>query len=74
MPGNVPAWALTELAGGDERVIAELANAGLIAPFYGDIGSELYCIHPLTRAHALDNQDRTSDDGNTGARSQIRAG
>jgi len=74
IPGQVPAWALTELAGGDEKVISELTGAGLIAPVYENTASEFYGIHPLTRAHAIENQQPSSDDGKTDALGQIRAG
>jgi DNA-binding SARP family transcriptional activator len=57
MPGNVPAWALTELAGGDERVIAELMGVGLIAPLHEVIAVELYGIHSLIRTYAAAQPD-----------------
>ena len=57
MPGNVPAWALVELAGGDERVISELISAGLIAPVRADNDREFYAIHQLIRLYAAEQTD-----------------
>lgn len=61
MPGDIPGWALDEIAGGDPQAAAELADAGLISPA-GDAGPR-YRVHPLTRAFAL--QQLTAAPGQT---------
>jgi DNA-binding SARP family transcriptional activator len=58
MPDNVPAWALAELAGGDEGVVSELISAGLIASAHADVGTEIYSIHQLTRAYVVASADQ----------------
>jgi DNA-binding SARP family transcriptional activator len=58
MPENVPAWALSELAGGDEGVVSELISAGLISSACAHTDTELYSIHQLTRAYAVDQAEK----------------
>ena len=74
MPGQVQAWALAELAGGDEGVISELISVGLIAPVRSDSDGEFYSIHQLTRAFAADIHERAPDGRGAGPAGEIRAG
>lgn len=81
LPGDVPAWTLTELAAGhpanlaagDADVAAVLTAAGLIAPAAAQSGLGCYHMHPLVRAYAAqrlaEHTDVTAD-----ALSRVRAG
>jgi DNA-binding SARP family transcriptional activator/tetratricopeptide (TPR) repeat protein len=73
LPGEVPAWALTELADGDSAVPDKLAGAGLLAPARAEISGRRYRIHPLTRAFAAE-YGREQGAYHDQALSRLRAG
>ncbi len=54
MPGEIPGWALAELADGDSKAALELAAVGLLAPAQAEVGGARFRVHPLTRAYAIE--------------------
>jgi DNA-binding SARP family transcriptional activator len=52
LPGDVPGWALAEIAEGDPKVADQLASVGLVAPAQADTTDLRYRLDPLTRAYA----------------------
>ena len=73
IPGEIPAWALTELADGDSTVGDRLASAGLLMPAHVEVAGKRYQMHTLTRAYA---RERATDcfDGGARALARLRAG
>jgi tetratricopeptide (TPR) repeat protein len=56
MPGEIPAWALTELADGDSGVAERLGAVGLLASGQVEAGGRHYRMHPLTRAYGREQE------------------
>jgi DNA-binding SARP family transcriptional activator len=54
VPGEIPRWALTELAQGDDSVADRLAGVGLLMPATAEESGQRYRMHPLVRAYALE--------------------
>jgi DNA-binding SARP family transcriptional activator len=73
IPGEIPAWALAELADGDGRVGDTLAGVGLLAPARVEIAGKRYRMHSLVRAYARE-QGSQGDDSCTEALARLRAG
>jgi DNA-binding SARP family transcriptional activator len=73
MPGEIPGWALGELADGDRSVADKLAAVGLLTPASAEVSGQRYRIHPLVRAFAL---ERAGDDaqGDVDRAARLRAG
>lgn len=73
IPGEIPAWALTELADGDSTVGDRIAAVGLLMPARVEVAGRRYQMHALVRAYA---RERTSDcdDSGAGALARLRAG
>ena len=73
VPGEIPAWALTELADGDSTVGDRLASVGLLMPARVEVAGKRYQMHTLIRAYA---GERASDCDDSAARAltRLRAG
>jgi hypothetical protein len=52
VPGEIPGWALTELADGDETVAGQLVAAGLLSPAPAEMAGARYRCHRLTRLYS----------------------
>ncbi len=52
IPGELPAWALTELADGHTSVPEQLVAVGLLSPAAVEAAGARFRLHPLTRAYA----------------------
>ncbi len=63
IPGEIPAWALTELADGDSSVGDSLAAVGLLMPARVEVAGKRYRMHPLVRAYAREQASRGDGDG-----------
>ncbi|MBO0825784.1 MAG: hypothetical protein J2P27_18315, partial [Actinobacteria bacterium] len=71
VPGDVPAWALAEIAAGDRKVADQLTAAGLLAPVQAELTGVHYVVHPLTRSYARARQPMAQG---TAAQIRLRAG
>lgn len=71
MPGDIPEWALAEIAGGDRAIATQLTAAGLAAPAETDTDGVRYRVHSLTRAFVV---DRESAEPSAAALSRLQAG
>jgi DNA-binding SARP family transcriptional activator len=49
--GEIPAWALTEFADGDDSVAGKLVGVGLLMPAEVELSGQRYRMHPLVRAY-----------------------
>jgi len=72
MPGDIPAWALTTLAGGDLGVADRLAAVGLLAPILAAATGRHYRMRPLTRAYC--RELGRAERGDSAAVARLRAG
>ncbi len=61
MPGDIPAWALAELAHGDDAVADRLTAVGLLTPVQTEVGGRHYRMHRLTRAFVRDLEPAEGD-------------
>ena len=61
MPGDVPAWALAELANGDADVADRLTAVGLLMPVQSEAFGRSYRMHPLTRAFVREHEPAERD-------------
>ncbi len=61
MPGDIPGWALAELAGGDGTVADRLAAVGLLLPVADEVGGRHYRMHRLTRAFLREHEPSDRD-------------
>jgi DNA-binding SARP family transcriptional activator len=52
VPGEIPAWALTELAHGDSALADRIAGVGLLTHSAAEVSGQRYRMHPLIRAYA----------------------
>jgi len=52
--GDIPAWALTALGGGDASVADKLVSVGLLRPAEVAVSGQRYNMHPLVRAYACE--------------------
>jgi DNA-binding SARP family transcriptional activator/tetratricopeptide (TPR) repeat protein len=59
MPGDIPAWALAELADGD--VADRLTTVGLLMPVQSEAFGRSYRMHPLTRAFLREHEPPERD-------------
>jgi DNA-binding SARP family transcriptional activator len=73
LPGEIPGWAIADLASGAARVADELAVAGLLAPSPVEVTGPRYRLHPLTRAYAVERLPDCAGDG-AEALARLRAG
>ncbi len=75
IPGEMPAWALTELADGDRSVGDRLAAVGLLTPARIEVAGRRYRMHPLVRAYGSE-RGRVSPCEDRGAETlaRLRAG
>jgi DNA-binding SARP family transcriptional activator len=73
IPGEIPAWALTELGDGDDSVGDRIAAVGLLMPARVEVAGKRYQMHPLVRAYARERATPYEDSG-TGALARLRAG
>lgn len=71
MPGDIPAWALGELAQADSAVADHLIGVGLLTPVQTEVAGRHYSIHCLTRAFVRENEPAEPD---TAAVARLRAG
>ncbi len=73
MPGDIPGWALAELAHGDAAIGDRLAAVGLLAPVQteSESGGHRYRMHRLTRAFVREHAPVERD---TAAVMRLRAG
>jgi NB-ARC domain len=46
---EIPAWALTDLADGDDRIAGKLVSVGLLQPADAETSGQAFCMHPLVR-------------------------
>jgi hypothetical protein len=65
VPGEIPAWTLAAVGGGDTAIAGRLAAAGLLSPATAEIAGARYRLHPLIRAYAADGSpgELADDDG-----------
>jgi DNA-binding SARP family transcriptional activator len=63
VPGEIPAWALTDLADGDSSVADKLAGVGLLMPAQAEVSGRRYRMHPLVRAYARERADDHAEVG-----------
>ncbi len=68
MPGEMPGWALSELADGGSTAALELSAVGLVTPAPTEVGGVRFRVHPLTRAYAV---ERGPDQATPGAPEQL---
>ena len=61
MPGDIPAWALAELAHGDADVADRLTAVGLLMPVQTEQFGRSYRIHRLTRAFVREREPAERD-------------
>ena len=52
VPGEIPAWAMTELAQGDGALADRITGVGLLTPAPAELLGQRYRMHPLVRAYA----------------------
>jgi DNA-binding SARP family transcriptional activator len=71
MPGDIPDWALAEIADGDQVIAHQLTAVGLAAQVETNAASLRYRVHSLTRAFVLDRAPAAAD---TAALSRLRTG
>jgi DNA-binding SARP family transcriptional activator len=71
MPGDIPAWALAELAHGDVAVADRLTAVGLLMPVGIEVGGRCYRMHRLTRAFVREHEPAERD---AAAFARLRAG
>ena len=74
MPGEIPGWALTELADGDRKAALELAAVGLVAPAQAEVGGARFRVHPLTRAYAIECDRDYAGPGSQERLARLRTG
>jgi DNA-binding SARP family transcriptional activator len=58
---EIPAWALAELADGDDRVAARLVGVGLLEPAEVEASGPAFRMHPLVRAYGRERADHARD-------------
>ena len=64
IPGDIPRWALTELASGDSGVAGQLTAVGLVSPAAAEMAGARFLMHPLTRCYGRQSlPDGEPDDG-----------
>ena len=73
VPGEIPVWALTELAQGDRSVAERLAGGGLLMPAQAEVLDQRYQMHPLVRAYARERAGEHVQHGQD-ALARLRAG
>ena len=73
IPGEIPAWALTELADGDNSVGDKLAAVGLLMPAHVEVAGKRYRMHTLVRAYASERASHR-DFRSAEALARLRAG
>ncbi len=73
IPGEIPAWALTELADGDASVGDRLAAVGLVMPAHVEVAGKRYRMHTLARAFAKERASH-GDNSSAEALARLRAG
>jgi DNA-binding SARP family transcriptional activator len=61
MPGDIPAWALAELAQGEGAVADRLTAVGLLTPVPTEIGGRHYRMHGLTHAYVREHEPAKRD-------------
>ena len=74
MPGEIPGWALAELADGDPKAATELSAVGLLAPARAEVGGARFRVHPLTRAYVIERGPADAGPGAEGRLGRLRAG
>jgi DNA-binding SARP family transcriptional activator len=62
VPGDIPAWALSELAHGDAEVADRLTAVGLLTPVQTEAFGRSYRVHRLTRAFVREREPAEQDD------------
>jgi DNA-binding SARP family transcriptional activator/tetratricopeptide (TPR) repeat protein len=72
MAGEIPAWALANVANGDTSITDQLAAAGLVAPAQPEIAGARYRLHPLIRVYAAECWHEQAECHN-GALARLRA-
>ncbi len=70
MPGDIPAWALTELAHGDAAVADRLTAVGLLTLVQTEVSDRRYRMHCLTRSFVREREPMERD---AAACAQLRA-
>ncbi len=70
LPGDIPGWALAELAGGDTAAADHLVAVGLLTPVPAAVSGDCYRIHRLTRAFVREREPAEPD---AGASARLRA-
>jgi DNA-binding SARP family transcriptional activator len=73
VPGEIPAWALTELGAGDSSIADRLAGVGLLMPAQAEVSGRRYRMHPLVRAYACERAADHSE-GAEARVARLRAG
>jgi hypothetical protein len=71
MPGDIPDWALAEIAGGSRLVATQLTAVGLAEPAETGTADVRYRVHALTRAFVRIREPATPD---IAALSRLRTG
>ncbi len=71
MPGDIPAWALAELAHGDAAAADRLTAVGLLTPVQTEASGRCYRINRLTRAFVRESEPGERD---AAALVRLRAG
>jgi DNA-binding SARP family transcriptional activator len=61
MPGDIPGWALAELAHGDAAPADRLTAVGLLTPVEIEVSGPCYRMHRLTRAFAREHEPAERD-------------
>jgi DNA-binding SARP family transcriptional activator len=73
IPGEIPAWALTELGDGDDSVGDRLGAVGLLMPARVEVDGKRYQMHPLVRAYG-EEQASKGEDSDAQVLARLRAG
>jgi DNA-binding SARP family transcriptional activator len=71
IPGDIPAWALAELAQGDTAVADQLTAVGLLTPVQSEVSGRSYGLHRLTRCFVREHETQERD---AAALARLRAG
>jgi DNA-binding SARP family transcriptional activator len=61
LPGDIPAWALAELAPGDSALADRLTAVGLLTPVPSEVGGRRYRMHRLIRAFVREQEPAEGD-------------
>lgn len=63
---EIPAWALIELANGDDRIAGKLVSVGLLQPADVETSGQVFLMHPLVRTYGRERAADYSPDADQG--------